>query len=65
MSYNEEVEEDPILFDVVDSLDITEEEPEEESYDELDFEKVDMHNHQVDDFLDMREGPDEESDILE
>jgi hypothetical protein len=65
MAYNEEVEEDPVLFDVVESLDISDEEPKKESYEELDFEKADLDNNQVDDFLDMREGPDEESDILE
>jgi len=66
MAYNEEVEEDPVLFDVVDSLDITDEESKNtESFDELNFEKVDLDNHQVGDFLDMREVPDEESDLLE
>ena len=66
MSYNEEVEEDPVLFDVVDSLDINDEEPKNtESFDELNFEKVDLENNQVDDFYEMREGPDVETDILE
>lgn len=65
MTAHEEVEEDPILFDVVEHLDIDEEESKKESYDELDFEKMDLDDNQVDDFFEMREGPDEESDLLE
>ena len=65
MTHDEDLEEDPILFDVVESLDITEEETESESYNELDFEKVDLDNNQVDDFYEMREAPYEEGDLLD
>ena len=65
MTHDEDLEEDPILFDVVESLDITEEETESESYNELDFEKVDLDNNQVEDFYEMREAPYEEGDLLD
>ncbi len=65
MAYNEEVEEDTVLFDVVDSLDINETESNAESFEELDFEKVELDDNQVDDFYNMRETPDKESDIME
>lgn len=61
MNFNEEIEEDLTLFDIVDSVDLNEEECEaEDSVEELDFER-----EEFDDFADMTEKPDEDSDILE
>lgn len=65
MTHDEDLEEDPILFDVVESLDINEEGADTESYDELDFEKVDLDNSQVDDFYEMREKPTENGNLLD
>ena len=61
MNFNEEIEEDSTLFDIVDSVELNEEESEaEDSVEELDFER-----EEFDDFVDMTEKPDEDSDILE
>ena len=60
MNLNEEIEEDPILFDIVDSVELNEELESDNPIEELDFEKSEL-----DDFDEMVEKPDENSDILE
>ncbi len=61
MSFNEEIEEDSILFDIVDSVELHEEEFEvNDPVAELDFEK-----EELGEFEEMMEKPDEDSDILE
>ena len=61
MNFNEEIEEDSTLFDIVDSVELNEEEGEvDDPIEELDFER-----EALDDLEEMMEKPDEESDILE
>ena len=61
MNINEEIEEDSVLFDIVDSVELGNEEPESGNFiEELDFDKSEL-----DDFEEMVEKPDENSDILE
>lgn len=61
MGFNEEIEEDSILFDIVDSIDFGDEETGlTEHIEELDFEKAELDNYNK-----MLEDPDNESDILE
>ena len=61
MNTNEEIEEDSVLFDIVDSVELGNEEPESgNTIEELDFDKSEL-----DDFEEMVEKPDENSDILE
>lgn len=61
MNFNEEIEEDSTLFDIVDSVELSEEEFDvDDPVEELDFER-----EELEDFDDMMEKPDEDSDILE
>ena len=61
MSFNEDIEEDSVLFDIVESVELDNEEREsEKSIEELDFDKSEL-----DDFEEMIEKPDENTDILE
>lgn len=61
MNFNEEIEEDSTLFDIVDSMELDEEEFEvNDPVAELDFEK-----EELGEFEEMVEKPDEDSDILE
>jgi len=61
VNFNEEIEEDSTLFDIVDSVELSEEEFDvDDPVEELDFER-----EELEDFDDMMEKPDEDSDILE
>ena len=61
MNFNEDIEEDSTLFDIVDSVELEEEEYNvDDPVEELDFER-----EELDDFEEMMEKPDEDSDILE
>ena len=61
MNFNEDIEEDSTLFDIVDSVELEEEEFDvDDPVAELDFEREELN-----DFEEMVEKPDEDSDILE
>ena len=61
MNFNEDIEEDSTLFDIVDSVELEEEEFDvDDPVVELDFER-----EELDDLEEMMEKPDEDSDILE
>jgi hypothetical protein len=61
VNFNEDIEEDSTLFDIVDSVELEEEEYNvDDPVEELDFER-----EELDDFEEMMEKPDEDSDILE
>ena len=61
MDFNNEIEEDINLFDVVDEVELKEDDEEfKDPDDELDFE-----NGSLDGYTEMVEAEDEESDILE
>ena len=61
MSFNEEIEEDSVLFDIVDSVELdNEEDKPDNAIEELDFEKSGLDN-----FEEMVEKPDENSDLFE
>ena len=62
MEYNNDIEEDVNLFDVVDSEDYEENEEKEFINDD---EELDFENGSLDGYSEMLEDEDEESDILE
>lgn len=62
MEYNNDIEEDVNLFDVVDSEELEEDEENEFLNDD---EELDFENGSLDGYTEMLEDEDEESDILE